>query len=403
MKKTASISIDLRQSNLVRVHEEGGIKAPTKIPQNNLKEKTTNIFQNSHFFQKKLIPLVAKKEKMVAKNVEDKDEATTIIHLKMINQCGKNEGSGDLSFSKITHKHSSLDRVEGDEKNANMEVNKMKDLQNERIKEFEINKQLERLKSETKKTLRKHSKSFVYQESDTDAKEEKNEKFKEKYFDKNSLNKEDIKSLNHTKSRLNGDSKDLLGNIYPKGISFNAAEKYNKSLKKDQIDKIIQHLTTSSHLNDENYSRTDFLTSPHLSNLVDESPGTLQSQKLSSKWFLRGPACHKRRLLSRKGPLSKKMKFLSQCGAHDTNLPCNFGLKWLLFNIPSFQNYLHGQYIYKDHHLTNHREVLRVCVGDDEEDDEEKYCQIGNEVLRLSNLSHDDINELKKQVGFYCS
>lgn len=479
MKKFASISIDLRQSSLVRVSDESSMKPKSQIKPNNKTEPEEDYlkrnFVDCQIPEKNKTPL-EHNDGEVAFEDENKPEdgPTTVIHLKMVSP-NKEE---DVTESKDTfHENSLRENKISDVKKLMDEMrkekmNECKKNENEKIREFEINRQLERLKSETKRNVRKHEKSCLNSQTSISKKEcltnrdeivpsqnknlfsinnsQDNNNLLNDNFDSSICNINQIE--NDLKSDINSLIKDessctKIGNNRNKKLLRNANEKeISKSqLKIDQIDKIISHLTASDILeavkknlkNGDKIKKTKNIPLNSLKNnlknndtsdndnIIDSDDNKTDTENnlqdtntlpsittVRQQTWLKGPASYKRRCLSSKRPLSKRRKLWSDHGM-EVDESCMLsaeGFKWLVVQTPAQQQYLQGHYIFKDLPIDGGSlmETVRVCVcngsGDDSdggEDEDEKYNQIGKEVLKLGNLSNEDISELKKQVPYH--
>ena len=453
MKKTASISIDLRKSSLVRV-EDNSNNLPQNVPSSIKKQQTNHekskIFTNDSLNTPPLLIEHKKETSVISEHDPKKSDApTTIIHLKMIAPSNEEKEEEEVANeSQNLDTKSCWENKISDVKKLMDEVTKerfltSKKLENDRIKEFEINRQLERLRSETKKNVKKHVKNALKSHRESPKNEEQTNLYsdEDKSSNQHPHSENNVKMLSHFKDKdeLNGTATQNVHNFATEKYSrktnhdsnFNEKLKKAKHLKKDQIDKLISHLTASdttlslnnnfqnnahiqSHKNDHTSCTKLIDSSTSLASEEDTAFASEQdsiskkpsSSSTSRSQWLRGPASYKRRCLSSKGPLSKRLKLLSQHGVEvDQKFTgADTSSKWLLINAPAQQHYHNGEYIYKDlpSEWKDVKESVSVClhkVGDEEEEDEDEiYSQIGNEALKLGNLSSEDINELKKQV-----
>lgn len=355
-RKSADITIDLRQDGLMHlftVDSMEGLSMLKSIDNDSIHSSNKSILED----------LEAKTCNEIEANasLHHPIGPSTIIHLKIVApDCQKEGDVCRMPSSEITEgipgrsspasrSNKNCVKVRSSLCEMQREVKKVKHQSDERtniLKEFEITKQLERLRTETKKVSRRkythHMERVAPHVQLNSPKSDASEK-----------------SANDISCIFNDDT----------------------------------HETNEPTLQNDLKNARDM--PPINVDKLDKLPDALEPEETidRAKEDVEPPASSKRKNVLLGGPQSKRMKLSSP-------VPTSEERKWVVFPCRSKNTYRNGlsaisrsnQQSAEDQHL---EEDIPLLVRSDEDED---YSQIGFELLRLWKLNDGEIDELKKQV-----
>ncbi|ESN98646.1 hypothetical protein HELRODRAFT_162084 [Helobdella robusta] len=416
VNKAPGVKIDFRENSFVHVYtvNDGDGEAMTR----NAPAKDHIVVNLQH---------KNNKEKKLTKDtneIESDDSPSTIIHLKISPEtelsCDGFTNVNDSSSDEKVHKRdkgkrspikpatikncSKFRKVLREMKKEGQSYDKKEDNKTKILKEFEINNQLEKLRTETLKVPKKRGHTFYGNSSE-----------------KSSLNNNSHTTNKFASNNNTTNSSSAVKLVMPPSPS--------RSLVSD----ISSSNDISSIFTDPEDSLTEVVSaSSQGDHTINEAHDPNNMNSIGKTLNLLGPASFKRKYYCCIGPQSKRKKLLTQLGIEDLDdNKISLQHKRLLSIMSnSHQQYNEGMRVFKDTNGVQIMEAVNVYVpikkgccktnrnknhsydnnnnddddGDDncdigdENDDEDDYSLIGSEVLKLWNLTDSEIEELKKQV-----